>query len=297
VEAPLALTDDKGRTWEFPKPVARVVSLTPSLTECLFAIGAGDQVVGVTDYCDYPPEAKERERIGGFKTPSQEKIVALDVDVVFAARGTPEPVVDDLIATGLKVFAVSDDTVDHLFRTLDLLGQITGRAETSDRLRASLRERREAVLHKTRSLGLRQRPRVLYVIWSDPLFTAGPGSYVDDLVRDAGGLNVAGDAESAWPQYSLEAAIAKDPQALVMTSGPMSGMDVVREKKLRELGQDERWRNVAAVRAGRLIVLDEDLLGVPGPRLIDGLEQLAQALHPELFRGSRATAGSRTGAT
>lgn len=280
---PLTLIDAKGHRWTFAKPADRIVSLAPSVTELLFALGAGSHVVGVTGYCDYPPAAKTREKVGGFKDPSVEKVVALNPDVVIASRGTPDPIIDNLITAGQKVFAVDHDRIHRLFASLTVLGKIAGCPESAEALRRQLTHRWEAVVTKTSRLPLDRRPRLLYVVWDDPLFTAGPGSYADELITAAGAVNIAADADSSWPQYSLEAAIAKDPQVLLFTAGPMCGFEVVRSKKLAQLRRDKRWRNVSAVKAGRVIVLDEDHLGVPGPRLVTGLEELAHALHPDLF--------------
>jgi len=286
VAFPLTLTDDKGKRWTFDKPARRIVSLAPSVTELLFAIGAGDKVVGVTNYCDYPPEAKGKEKIGGFKDPSQEQVVSLNPDAVIASRGTPDPIIEELSATGMKVFCVDHEDIRRMLASFSSVGKIAACSHRAEKVRKQLAGRWDAVLAKTRPLKPAQRPRLLYVVWAEPLFTAGPGSYANELIEASGAVNIAADAESDWPQYSLEAAIAKDPQVLLLAAGPMSGFDVIREKKLAELKADKRWRNVSAVKDGRLIVLDEDHLGVPGPRLIDGLKELASALHPDLFRKS-----------
>ncbi len=203
--------------------------------------------------------------------------------MVIASRGTPDPIIEELSATGMKVFSINHEDIARMLASFSSVGKIADCSDQAEAVRKQLTGRWDAVLAKTRPLKPAQRPRLLYVVWADPLFTAGPGSYANELIVAAGAVNIAADAESDWPQYSLEAAIAKDPQVLLMAAGPMSGFDVIREKKLAELKADKRWRNVSAIKHGRLTVLDEDHLGVPGPRLVDGLEELARALHPSLF--------------
>ena len=277
-DLPLTLTDALGDTVTLKAYPQRIVSLAPSNTELLFAAGAGDRVVGVTEYCDHPPEAARKTKIGGFSNPSLEQIVALQPDLVLAARFNPLDVLEGLRRLDIPVFALAPKTLEEVLQTLRQIGRLSGQEEAAQKSEAALRARVEAVRKTVEDLSASARLRVLWGQLKAPMYTAGPGSFIDDLIRLAGGINIAADAGSGWPQIGLETLVDRNPQAIVVSSGREQI-----EKDLVRLRQTSGWKTVDAIESGRVYHLDLNLLGRPGPRLVDGLEALARILHPDRF--------------
>lgn len=275
---PITLGDALGAQVRLGAPPIRIVSLAPSITEILFAVGAGGLVVGVTDFCDYPPEARFREKIGGFSNPSLEKIAALNPDLVLAARHNPRELLDRLRDLGTPVFALNPSTVDEVAEAVGTVGRLTGRGERADSLAFLMRSRIQAVVDKVRDLPT--RPRVLWCELKAPTYSAGRGSFIGDLIELAGGTNLAADAGVTWPQLGLEAIVAMDPEVILTSSDRADELPSL----VASLRQRAGWGNVTAVRQGAVRYVDLDLIGRPGPRIVDGLLAIAQAIYPELFR-------------
>ncbi len=266
---PRTLTDGLGRSVTLPARPARIISYLPSNTETLFAIGAGDRIVGVDNFSDVPVAAKDLPKVGDLK-PNMEAIAALRPDLVITMGRSPDLVT---LLEPLRVPVIVLEYKD-LSGTLDnfaLLGRATGTESAASALAERVRGRIEGVRLRTANV---TRPRVYYEVdGSDPArpFTVGPGSYIDEMVRIAGGINVMSDAPSAFPQVSLEAILAKDPQVIVV--GFASG-DAVQAFRARP-----GWAGMAAVQRGDVRVIDGARLSRPGPRVAEALEQLADVLH------------------
>ena len=267
----------------------RIISLAPSVTEMLFAIGCDSAIVGVTTYCDYPPAARSLPKVGGFTSPNLEAILTLEPDLIVASRGNPWEPLDRLERLGIRVVAVQPQTLDEISETMRLLGRETGRDVSAEAAVRALDARIDAVAEKLSAVGSDARPRAFWGGWTDPIFTAGPGSFIHDVVERAGAVNIAEGAEHTWPQLSLEYVIARDPQVLLMSIG-MGGVETS-EEALAILRTRSGWRELSAVRDGRVILLDGSALLRPGPRLVDVLETLARELHPGLFEGEGLEAG------
>jgi len=267
--------DMLGRDVTLAAPPKRIVSLVPSVTEILFALSAEYLLVGVTDFCDFPPEARRRPKVGGMVAPSLEAIIALRPDLVIATtEGTREDTFTQLSRVGVPVYLVAAHHVADAMSLMRRLGELTGRETTAGPLVARLERRIEAVRNAVEPF---ERPRVLYVLWPDPLIVPGREALVTELIQLAGGQSLtAGDAD-AWPRYSLEAAVAKSPEVILLANhGAGTGAVSI-----------EKWQRLAslpAVKSGRLLSVSGDLMHRYGPRLVDGLEQLAHAIHPEAFR-------------
>ncbi len=276
VEAfPLTVTDDEGREVTLERAPKRIVSLAPSHTETLFALGLGDEVVGVTEFCDYPPEALEKPKIGGFSKVDLEKVVGLNPDLILATSIHSELVVPALAERGLKVIVLNPEDIDAVLTKISLVGQVTGQAEAARELVADLEERIAAV--EDRVKGLATRPRVFWELSPD-LYTAGPGSFIDDIITRAGGANVAAEAQSQWPQLGLEALVLADPEIVILGDHPYGAA-------AEEVKNRPGWADITAVRQGRIVeVEDDDLISQPGPRIAEALEFVAQAIHPEAFK-------------
>ena len=270
---PITVEDAVGNTVTIDAEPERIISLAPSHTETLFALGLGDRVVGVTEYCNYPPEATEKPMVGGFSNIDLEQVVGLEPDLVLATSMHVAETVPALQEHGVTVFVADPQTVLEVLETTRTIGQITGQDEAAKVLIARMQERIDAVQE---TIGDAPRPKVFWELGPE-LYTAGPGSFLNDLILVAGGENVAADADSPWPQLSMEAIVLKDPDVVVLADHNYGETaEMVKERP--------GWEDIAAVREGRIIeITNDDIVSRPGPRIVEGLEFLAQAFHPDLF--------------
>jgi iron complex transport system substrate-binding protein len=273
----MVLTDSRGQEVRVPSEVRRIVSLAPSNTEILFAMGLGDTVVGVTSLCDYPEEAQEIEKVGDLMEMNVEKVVALAPDLVLGTEGIPE-VVAKLEEVGVAVLVLQPTDLESIYDTIDLVGQATGEAEAATALIGSMRDRVDAVTGRMEAV--EERPKVYYELdATDPAkpYTAGPGTWHDQFIRLAGGVNVAGEVDMRWVQFSTEEIISQDPDIIVLGD---ANWGVTAD----DVAQRPGWNVIAAVREGDIYPIDDNLISRPGPRLVEGLEALARIIHPELAR-------------
>ncbi len=280
---PLTITDDAGRVVTIDKEPQRLVSLSASNTELVYAVGLQGKLVGVDEYSDYPAEAKRLEKVGGFSKPNYEKIVSLAPDLVLATNIHVKAVLPELEKRGLRVVVIQPPKLDNVVDNLVLLGKIGGNAALANEVADGVRSRIEAVTGKTNGLPPSQRVRVFFEL--DPgLITTGPDTFLDDMITKAGGENIARDAKSAWPQLSPEAVVLKDPQVIILSDHGSDAGGVTPEIVKARPG----WSTISAVQANRIVELpDRDLTDRPGPRAVEGLEFLARTLHPELFPATR----------
>jgi iron complex transport system substrate-binding protein len=272
----LTVVDQTGHAVTLPAAPRRIVSLVPGVTEILFAIGAQDALVGVTDFCDYPPEARRKARVGDMLAPNLETLVSLRPDLVVATRsGNREETFDQLKRLGLPVYLVDEPPgIADVLRLVGGLGQLTGRREAAAVVAAGLERRITAVRERVAG---RPHPRVLYVLWPEPLIVPGRGSLLSELIASAGGESVTADQGQGYPRMSLEAAVGRAPEIIILARhGARTGPSV------RE--QWQRLESLPAIRSGRLYAADGDLLHRYGPRVVDGLELLARLIHPEAFK-------------
>ena len=274
----ISAVDGLGRQVDLPEPAGRVVSLAPSNTEILFAIGAGDQVVGRDDFSDYPLEAVEVPSIGStYGELNTEPIVGLEPDLVLAAGITPPEHIEALEAVGLTVFVVGNpDTFPTLFDNIALVGRLTGHEPEAIALVDNLAARHAAVVAAIQGL---EPVSVFYEVdGSDPAapWTTGSGTFQQLMFELAGAENIAADLQG-WGQLSLEEILVRDPQVIIFGAGPFVPTTV------DSLKSRPGWGAVAAVAQDRVYAVDTDLLDLPGPRLVEGLEQVARLLHPEAF--------------
>lgn len=274
-----AVRDMTGREVEVPRAVRRVVSLAPSLTEILFALGAGDLTVGVTDFCDYPPAAAAKAKVGTVLAPNPEVVLTLRPDLVLATtEGNRQETVLVLERLGLPVFVVRPEGLEGIYASIRAVGRLLGRPT---RARALVEVMGSRVRWVAGQVGRRPRVRVLYVLWPDPLITAGRGSIIDALLPLAGGENVAGGMALRYPRLGLEGVLRADPEVILL-----AGMGA-RPLRPEAVPGWEGWQVLRAVRAGRVRSVDGDLLHRPGPRIVEGLEAMARALHPDAFEAAQ----------
>jgi len=278
-ELPVTLTDQLGRRVELPGVPQRIISITPANTEILFALGLGERVVGVDDTSNYPAEVLDKPRVGAYyPMPDLEKIVSLEPDLVLAGTEQEKEVIPALEERGLKVLGLDAVSVEELLEGITLVGSATGAEARAQALVSDLSARVEAVSGKTVALPETEYPRVLFVVWHDPIYVAGSGTFIADLVAKAGGRNIATDI-SGFDTMTLEAVLDRDPQIVVANVGHAPGEDAT-----FQWARDEgRLSTISARKDGRVLAIDADIVNRPGPRAIDALEELAHMFHPDLF--------------
>ena len=270
LHAQITVVDDLQRTVRLPRPAQRIVSLAPSITESLFALGAGEQVRGVTDYCTYPPEAARKPHVGGMINPSIEAVIALEPDLIaLSMEGNMRGDFDHLATFGIPMFVSNPRTLGGIYGSLRALGTLTGREDSARTLIAALRTREDAV---RRAVAGSPPVRVLLIVSVQPLMCAGGNTFIDELLGAAGGRNLARAAQGTYPAFSREQVIADDPEAIIFTSDAMEARATLTE-------MFPQWRSVNAVRTGRVYRVDGDILSRPGPRALDALETLFHILH------------------
>ena len=267
--------DEVGHKVEVKTSPQRIISVAPSVTELLFAIGLGDRIVGVTTYCNYPPEALKKEKIGGYVTPSLEKIISLKPDLVIGtADGELKAFVKKLAGLGVPIYIINPRSIAGVMASIENIGEITFSQKEAKGLGSFLRKKLQFIQEKIHG---RTRLRVLHVMAYDPLITSGQGTFVNDLITMAGGINIAEGAKGSHPRLSMEEVIVKDPQVILLSS--MKSRDPLIEQRQWW----ERWKEVSAVRSRRIHVINADLIHRPSLRIVDGLEEIARAIHPEAF--------------
>lgn len=276
---PIVVVDDLGRQVTVQRLPQRIISLAPSNTEILFALGLGDKIVGTTDYCDYPEAAKAKPRVAGYSNPNIEKLMSLEPDLIVAESIHERMVLPALEKLGLTVIVTSATSLDTILHDIELIGQVTGKSTTAARLTENMRKRIAVVTEKTHNIPAEQRLRVLYVCWHSPIWTMGSDTFIDDLIWEAGGINVFANDFKKSRAVSLEAVIAKDPQVIIVSGMGTTG-DLIYDSIIKEA----RLSDISAIVNNRVYkISDANLIERPGPRIVDGLEEVAKYLHPEIF--------------
>jgi iron complex transport system substrate-binding protein len=266
----VGIRDGLGRVVALKAPPRRIVSLAPNATDTIAALGLGDRLVGVSDFCQPPPEAKEVRRVGGLLTPDLEVIRALKPDLLVGSTSGNDPgLAAQAEALGIPLFILNAENVEQVLDGVADLGAALGEPAKAAALVDGLRARLAAV---ERRVAGKPRPRVLYIVWGDPLVVPGAKAFLTDAIRRAGGDSVTDDAPAAHPTYSIEAAIARSPE-IILTSE-------YNRADAEKLRGDPAWQSVPAVASGRVYVVGDELVR-PGPAVVAGIEEMARRLHPE----------------
>ncbi|MBI5904081.1 MAG: ABC transporter substrate-binding protein [Deltaproteobacteria bacterium] len=280
---PLAMRDDRGVTVRLPSPPRRVVSLAPSLTESVFLLGKGNLLAGVTRYCNFPPPAASLPKVGGVTDPDVERIVALSPDIVLCTTdGNPRGKVAALEEMGIPCFATAPQDLDSVFSTIERIGAVLGDASRGRSEAAALRRRAERVRRVAGKRGSGAAPSVLFVVSTSPVIVAGNGTFMDELVRTAGGRNAAAGYFGRYPRLSVEDLVAASPDVIFVAG--MAGVERFPE-------ETTRWREVPAFRDEAVYTLDGDLVTRPGPRLVAALEEISGYLSAWAARPGESNSG------
>ncbi len=270
----VVVKDDFGNVVSVKKYPKRIVSLAPSNTEILFALGLGDRVVGVTDYCNYPPIVLKLKRegkivsVGGYSTVDVEKVVRLKPDLVVASYGNGYDVVRALRSYGIAVIALNPKNVTDIMKDIELVGKVCGVEENATKLVEWMKEKIEEVKKRRHEW----RPKIVHIVWNDPIWVSGRGTFIDDAIRIAGGVNAVN--ESGWVVLSLEDLIRLNPDIIIVNSG--NGMNSHGENILYDWAMSLKM--LKAVRCGNVYVLDADIVCRPSYRIVYAIENVSSII-------------------
>ena len=268
------LVDEAGRPVDAPDDPRRIVCLTPSITEAVFALGKGKEVIGVTDYTEYPPEARQKASVGGLVDPSIEKIVSLHPDLVLATEEiNRRETVEELARLRIPVFVINPQGLEGIVKAALDMGNALGCSRQAEALAKEMVEKRRRV--RDRVAGL-PRPKVFVLVWDDPVMTAGNKAFITEVISAAGGDSITADMPQLWPQISLEEVLRRSPDFLLLIKGPHE------EITLDHLKQRAGWDRLKVVTERRVIYVDERFEH-SSPFVFDALEDLAKQLHPDAF--------------
>ncbi|MBO8172339.1 MAG: ABC transporter substrate-binding protein [Bacillaceae bacterium] len=270
---PVTITDSTGTDVVIEAQPERIVSIIPSATETAFALGLGDKIVGVSDWDNYPEEVNDIEKIGGLEV-NTEKVVSLEPDLILANSSNGEAI-QALRDLGLTVLVLDANNLEEVFALIETMGRATGTLDQSENVIREMKQSRDDIVEAVSDIPEEDKKKV-WVEVSQELYTAGKGTFLDELITLAGGINIAGDTEG-WVQLSEEKVIEKQPDVILTTYGYYVP-DAVEQIKARSA-----WQDIPAVRQDRVHNLNSDTVTRPGPRLVQGLEEIARYLYPEKF--------------
>ena len=281
------ITDDAGNPVSINGTPTRIVSLAPSNTEIVAALGLTDRLVGVTDVCDYPREVTSIRKIGGYSSISIEKVAAAQPDLILASDITPQATVDRLRSLGLTVCVVSPRNIDHMVRDIRMVGTLTGTRARADELAGSLSGRLTALAPCTQSS---ERPTVAHVVWHDPLYVSGNDTLQNDVIEHAGGVNVFAE-KSGWYTVSLEELLMKNPDVIIVNGG--EGMDSSENDIiLTAFMNNPQYSSLSAVKNHRIYAVDANIISRPAPRIVNATEEVVHLLHPGCFTSAAISPGT-----
>ncbi len=280
---PVTLTDAQHVSVTVPQPPQRIISIAPTVTEMLFAIGAGKQVVAVTEQCSYPPEVKRLPKVGQWWQPSAERALALRPDLVIGQRGNPPDFITTMRKTGCRTFTIAPQTLADIRTDLLQLGELTGHRPEAARVNADIQRRLEAIAKTLAAVPEQDRPTVFAIAQVSPVWTAGRGTFQDEAIRAAGARN-AGASVQDFREFSVEKLLAADPDFLLV-----SAMAQDPNQMKREVLANPALKRLTAAKRGRILALDADLISRPGPRLIEAIEAMARTFYPDCFPAGGST--------
>ena len=275
--SPIEVTDRLNRTISLPHKPKRIVSLSPATTELMYAIGAGDLLVGATDHCNYPPAASKLARIGGgiANGISYEAIVSLSPDLILGKWDTHQTLLGTFERLNIPFMAIGPDSLSQLYDEATLLGKITGHGAEAMELIACMKSKVTTITTCVESIPSEQRRRVFYEVWDDPLMTAGPKSFLGELLEIGGMKNIFSDSSVGYPRVSSEVLLERDPEVILAPSSPADRVscDI--------LAKRAGWNRVTAVKNRQVFLIDGDKVSRCAPRMLDALEEMVRAVYPD----------------
>jgi ABC-type Fe3+-hydroxamate transport system, periplasmic component len=285
-----SITDDEGYTTEFTAVPQKIVSLAPSNTQILFAIGVGDKVVGVTDYDNYPYNfsawfaAGNMTSIGGFSTPNKETIASLNPDLIVATPINDADVVT-LRNMGYKVITLNPQNVESVLNDLMMVGQATGATDQATNQINAIHHTINEIQAKIAAANL-PKPLVYYEVWYPPIMTAGNTSFINDVITQAGGINVFGNETDQYPTVSSESVVHANPDVILLPTDMGIAGEAPFYGSVDQVKARPGWDTISAVQNNRVVIVDGSLFAEAGPRIAEQIDAAAHALYPELFNST-----------
>ncbi len=276
---PMTITDDVGRKVTIGSIPTRIISLSPAITEILFAVGAGPAVIGNTKYCDYPADAVKVTKIGGYSADSisVETIISLEPELVLAEGDRHEAVISALEQANIPVLAIETNSLNDIYANIELAGKITDHEYEAAAVVKEMMVRVDRIEEKIAAIPEEDRLTVFWEVWDEPLLTAGPNTFIGKIIQAAGGVNIFSELTEDWPAVSAEEVVQRNPAVIL---GPDThGDTLIAEQLVARSG----WEQVDAVKTNRIFLIDGDASSRPGPRIVDALESIARSLYPDLF--------------
>ena len=275
---PVTVVDDLNEEVTMEEEPERIISLAPSITEMLYSIGLADKIVGVTTYADYPKAATEKTKIGSVTEPNIEKIVSLKPDLVIAAGINKKPTLKKIKDLGIKVAGFNPHSIKGTINSIVKVGRLTGSDQKARQIAAKMRVQVDEIKDLVdKKLKNKPRPKVFYEIWSDPITTAGKGTFINDIIRTSGGENIGAKAKGPWPTYSLEKLLVENPDIYI--SSPHSAPSSVTVESIKNR---DNYGSLKAVKNDRIYIVNQNIVSRPSPRIIKGLKSFVKAIFPEL---------------
>ena len=263
-------TDEIGRQVTVKSNPQRIISLAPSITEILFALKLADRVVGVTSYCDFPDEARAKEKVGDTIKPNLERLIALKPDLILISTASQlEKITQQLDQLGIPVFVTNPKSVNEVVVSIRKIGELTGATQRAEEMAAEMQTRIAGVQQQVTN---QSTPRVLYILQLSPLITAGKNTFINDLIKQAGGRSISGDEAADYPQFSRETALARAPEVIIVPAS--HGTELVNIEAVQQA-----FATTPAIQNSRIVRINPDLIDRPGPRIVEGLEALRTGIH------------------
>ncbi len=276
-EYSFTLVDDMNREVVITGRPNRIISLAPSNTEIIYALGLGEKVVGVDNYSDYPLETENISKVGGFADPSIEKIVSLSPDLVFAANAH-EQSIKQLEEMGVNVLVLNAKSIEGIYGNIELVGKAMGVQNEAVALIEDMRERIGSINDKLKDIPMSERVWAYYEVYSDPLMTVGPATFINEILETAGGRNIAYDAVTDYPKISAEVIVDRNPEVIIFPAFHGTSSFTVEKVTSRD-----GWQSVNAVNSGRVYGIDANIISRAGPRVAEAVEVLAKMMYPDVF--------------
>lgn len=274
VEYPVTVIDDVEKEITLTEEPDKIISLAPGNTEILFTLDLDEELVGVDNFSNYPEEVESIEKIGDAFNLNMEKIIELEPDLILTLKGMEEAV-KEFENFGIAVYTLDANNIENVLEDIEEIGQLTDRVERAEELTSEMQEKIDEIKTLVADVSDEDKPKVFYMVWNEPIMSAGKGTFMNDLIELANGINiVATDGLEGWSEYSLEKLIEHDPDVIIAPKSLAPTPETITA--------DERFSSIKAVLENRVVIIDDDPVSRIGPRIVEGFLQIAQALYPDI---------------
>jgi len=272
LEYPITVLDDTGYQVTLDKEPDKIISLAPGNTEILFALGLSEKIIGVDNYSNYPEEAESIEKIGDAFNLNMEKIIELEPDLILTLKGNEEAI-SEFLNLGIAVYTLDANNMDNVLEDISEIGKLTNSFDRAEELVSEMQEKIDEIKSLVADVSEEEKPKVFYMVWNEPIMSAGKGTFINDLIEQANGINIVeSDGLEGWLEYSLERLIEHNPDVIIAPKSLAPTPETITN--------DERFSSIKAVLENRVVIVDDDPVTRIGPRIVEGFLQIAQALYP-----------------